>query len=446
MSCTAFVYKLHNGDHTKMITVNEIRKKLTEQESAEKLEWLYCCDANTARKHAQRCLRALNGLAGTFGEHERAALFSAPGRTEIGGNHTDHQHGCVLAGSVNYDMIAAAAPNPYKEIRLQSEGYAPCTVSLDDLEKKTAEEGTSISILRGVCREFEKRGAALSGLDLYVISDVPGGSGISSSAAFETLLGTVFNELFMKNGKADAVEIAKIGQRVENEYFGKPCGLMDQMASSVGGVVGIDFKDPENPVVKKIGFDLKKAGLALCILNSGADHADLTEEYAAVPDECRTVANACGCEYLRDVPESVFREKLPQLRKSCSDRAVLRAIHFYHENERVMREMEALEKQDYQQFLNLINESGHSSWEYLQNITPTGAVLHQDVAVTIALAKEALHGNGAVRVHGGGFAGTVQAFVPEKMKEVFIAQMERVLGKGSCFLMAVRPAGGIRLF
>lgn len=428
-----------------MISENELRNKITENETLKKLAWLYCCDESTAAEHAQRYNHVLNGLNETFGTHESAALFSAPGRTEIGGNHTDHQHGCVVAGSVNIDMIAAVGPNTFGQIRLKSEGYEPCAVSLDDLAKKTEEEGTSISILRGTCKAFAERGAVLSGLDIYVTSNVPGGSGISSSAAFETLLGTILNELFMDVDKVDSIEIAKIGQWVENEYFGKPCGLMDQMASSVGGVIAIDFKDPKDPVVRKIEFDLKKAGLALCIIDSGADHADLTDEYAAVPAECKAIAQACGCEYLRDVLKTSFMEKLPEIRKTCSDRAVLRAIHFFDENTRAQQEAEAIEKHEFERFLALVNESGHSSWEYLQNISPAGAVAHQAVAVTIALAKELLNGKGAVRVHGGGFAGTVQAFVPAEMIEGFIKGMDAVLGEGSCHVMAVRPAGGIRI-
>ena len=428
-----------------MISVNEIRSRIRKREALEKLAWLYCCDEKTAESHVERYLHALNGLEESFGIHECAALFSAPGRTEIGGNHTDHQHGCVVAGSVNIDMIAAVGPNTCRKIRLRSEGYEQCEISLDDLAKRTEEEGTSASILRGVCKAYEERGAELSGLDVYVISSVPGGSGISSSAAFETLLGTVINELFMWGKKTDAIEIAKIGQWAENVYFGKPRGLMDQMASSAGGIISIDFKDPSAPAVKKIEFDLKKAGLSLCIINSGADHADLTDEYAAVPEECRAVAEACGCEYLRDVPEELFYEKLPVIRKLCSDRAILRAIHFFDENERAKQEAEAIENREYTRFLELVKESGHSSWEYLQNITPAGEIHHQAVALTIALAKKALQGKGAVRVHGGGFAGTVQAFVPEEMTEEFIAKMETALGRGSCFNMAIRPAGGIRI-
>ncbi|MBR2809895.1 MAG: galactokinase [Solobacterium sp.] len=428
-----------------MISVNTIKTKITDDESRKKLAWLYCCDDHAALDHARRYLHVLNGLEESFGPHECASLFSAPGRTEIGGNHTDHQHGCVVAASVNMDMIAAAGPNSCGRIRLHSEGYEPCAVSLDDLAKKPEEEGTSVSILRGICKAFEERGAALSGLDLYVTSNVPGGSGISSSAAFETLLGTVFNELFMGEKKVSCTEIAIIGQWAENVYFGKPCGLMDQMASSFGGVIGVDFKDPAAPAVKKIEFDLKQAGFALCIINSGADHADLTDEYAAVPSECRAVARACGCEYLRDVPEEVFYAELRQIRSTCSDRAVLRAIHFFDENVRAQQEISAIENHDYREFLRLAEESGHSSWEYLQNITPTGEIRHQAVAVTIALAKKALRGKGAVRVHGGGFAGTVQAFVPEEMTDEFTARMETTLGKGKCFIMSIRPAGGIRI-
>lgn len=411
----------------------------------EKLAWLYCCTNNAVEKYVNRYLHVLDQLDTQYGMHSNAALFSAPGRTEIGGNHTDHQHGCVLAGAVNIDMIAAVSNNNLNLLRVTSEGYDPYVIDLTDLEKKTEEENTSLSILRGTCRAFSERGAKLSGLDIYIASNVPKGSGVSSSAAFEVLIGTIFNELFMERNKVSPIEIAQIGQWVENVYFGKPCGLMDQMASSVGGVVGIDFADPSKPVVTAIDMDLTEAGLCLCILDSGADHADLTDEYAAVPADCRLVAKLCGGNVLRDVPHSEFIKNLPNLREQCSDRAILRTIHFYNDNLRAQKEAEALKKKDYNTFLQLISESGHSSWEYLQNITPPGAVEQQAVGLTIALAKELLNGKGAVRVHGGGFAGTVQAFVPTELASDFRTQFEYVMGENSCHIMAIRPVGGYRL-
>ncbi len=428
-----------------MKSVKELKKELAEGTFARKLAWLYCCGEEFTAHYADRYIHVLNGLETEFGCHETAALFSAPGRTEIGGNHTDHQHGRVLVGSVNIDMIAAVGTNDLGQLRLKSEGYDLCVIDLSDLEKKKSEENTSPAILRGTCAGFAQRGAKLSGLDVYVASNVPKGSGVSSSAAFEVLVGTILNELFLEDRRVSPIEIAQIGQWVENVYFGKPCGLMDQMASSVGGVVGIDFADPAQPAVAKINFDLSAAGLALCILDSGADHADLTDEYAAVPAECKAVAKVCGGEVLREVPYETFLAKIPQCRKACSDRAVLRAFHFYADNDRVEKQVFALVNQDYEAFLRLVNESGHSSWEYLQNITPVGAIQQQAVGLTIAVAKVILNGRGAVRVHGGGFAGTVQAFVPLDMVAKFKKEVEMILGENACHVMDIRPVGGIRL-
>lgn len=428
-----------------MKSVMDLKQRLQSGALAEKLGWLYCCAAENSSGYADRYLHVLEQLDAQYDVHEAAALFSAPGRTEIGGNHTDHQHGCVLAGSVNIDMIAAVGENDLNQLRLISEGYAPFVIDLNDLDKKDEEENTSYAILRGTCKAFADRGAKLKGLDVFVASNVPKGSGVSSSAAFEVLIGTIFNELFMGENKVSPIEIAQIGQWVENVYFGKPCGLMDQMASSVGGVVGIDFADPAKPIVTAIDMNLADAGLCLCILDSGADHADLTDEYAAVPADCRQVAALCGGEVLREVPYEVFLKNIPNLRGNCTDRAILRAIHFYHDNRRAQLEAEALKIKDYSTFLKLINESGHSSWEYLQNITPAGAVNQQAVGLTIALTKELLCGDGAVRVHGGGFAGTVQAFVPAEKAEQFKADFEAVMGESSCHVMAIRPVGGYRL-
>ena len=369
--------------------------------------------------------------------------FSAPGRTEISGNHTDHQHGCVLAAAVNLETVAQVEMNGTDLIRIQSEGYPLVEVDLNDFTVHEEEKNTTAALIRGVAAAFSQRGAELRGFDAKVHSTVLPGSGLSSSAAFEVLMGTICNELFFGK-QLNAVEIAQIGQYAENVYFGKPCGLMDQTASSVGGMVFIDFENPDSPVVERIDFDFAAAGHALCIIDSGADHADLTEEYAAIPGELNKVSAFFGKEVLRDIPEAVFFAALPELRHQVPDRAILRAIHFYQENSRVQRQAQALRDGEFDTFLGLVSESGRSSWMYLQNITPTGATEHQDVAVALALCDTLLQGRGAYRVHGGGFAGTVQAFVPLDMVDSFKEGMERVLGEGNCHVLSIRPEGGIR--
>ena len=417
------------------------KQELSDGVHAARLASLYCCaPAETASK-AARYAAVLDGLEKTFGSHAEAGLYSAPGRTEIGGNHTDHQHGRVLAGSVNIDMIAAAAPNDKNQLRVQSEGYDLCVIDLNNLEARKEEENTTAALLRGECAAFTQRGAKLAGLDVYISSNVPKGSGVSSSAAFEVLIGVILNDCFMAE-KVSPIVIAQIGQWAENVYFGKPCGLMDQMASSVGNIITIDFASPAKPVVEPVAVDFSKAGLALCILDSGADHADLTDEYAAIPAECRAVAAVCGGEVLRDVPFETFLAKLPECRRQCGDRAVLRAFHIYADNDRVAKQVAALRDDDFDTFLRLVNESGRSSWEYLQNVIPAGYKEHQEVGVTIAAAKHLLGGKGAVRVHGGGFAGTVQAFVPVEMLAEFKAGMEAILGEGRCHVLSIRPEGG----
>ena len=369
--------------------------------------------------------------------------FSAPGRTEISGNHTDHQHGCVLAAAVNLETVAEVTLNGTEIIRVSSEGYAPVEIDLRDLSIHEEEKNTTAALIRGVAASFAKRGAQLQGFDAKVRSTVLPGSGLSSSAAFEVLIGTICNELFFDKGLT-AVEIAQIGQWAENVYFGKPCGLMDQTASSVGGMVFIDFADPANPVVEKLDFDFGKAGHALCIIDSGADHADLTDEYAAIPAEMKAVARLLGKEVLRDVPEAEFFAAIPQIRGKVPDRAILRAVHFYQENKRVQAQAQALRENDFAEFLRLTGESGRSSWMYLQNITPAGAIDHQEVAVTLALCDSLLNGRGAFRVHGGGFAGTVQAFVPLDLLNAFKTGIESVLGADACHVLTIRPEGGIR--
>ena len=391
-----------------------------------------------------RFRRLLDGLTETFGPQTAAAVFSAPGRSEIGGNHTDHQHGRVLAGSVDLDIIAAVVPNNKNVIRIQSEGFPMDVVELDDLEIREEEKNTSQAIIRGIAAWFKGQGCALEGFDAYTTSNVLKGSGLSSSAAFEVLVGSVINSLFFES-RCTPVQIAQIGQYAENVYFGKPSGLLDQMGCSVGGMVTIDFQDNANPVVERLDFDFASAGHALCIIDSGADHADLTDEYAAVTMELKEICAHFGKNVLREVPEEEFYAALPVLRRKAGDRAVLRAVHVYDENRRVEGQVAALRQNDFQTFLALIRASGLSSWRYLQNVVPAGYTHHQEVAFALAMAERLLDGRGACRVHGGGFAGTVQAFVPLDMLDGFKAEMERILGGGSCHVLTVRPVGGVRL-
>ena len=367
--------------------------------------------------------------------------FSAPGRSEICGNHTDHQHGRVLAAAVNLETTAEVTLNGTDEIRVFSQGYAPVSVKLQDLSIRPEEVNTTAALVRGIAAAFIQRGAVLEGFDAHVQSTVLPGSGLSSSAAFEVLIGTILNTLFFRK-KLTPVEIAQIGQWAENVYFGKPCGLMDQTASAVGGLVYIDFADPKQPVVKKVDFDFENAGHALCIIDSGASHADLTDEYAAIPGEIKAVAAQFGKDVLSHVEETEFYAQLPRLRQVCGDRAVLRCIHFYQENARVAKLVQALEEKDFDQFLQLIKESGRSSYMYLQNVIPAGEIQHQEVGIALALCQQYLQGRGAYRVHGGGFAGTVQAFVPLDILDEFKAGMEAALGQGACHVLSIRSQGG----
>lgn len=409
----------------------------------EMLDRLY---GKTRREEARdRCEAVIAGFTKTF-ESQPEALFSAPGRTELGGNHTDHQHGRVLAAGVDLDILAAAAPNQSGMIRIQSQGYPLIVVDLHELAPKAGEENTSAALIRGVAARMAALGCPLqnAGLDAYMVSSVPGGSGLSSSAAFEVLIGTMLNDLFW-GGRCTPVEIAQIGQYAENVFFGKPCGLMDQTASSVGGVVAIDFADTAHPAVEQIGLDLTAQGYALCILDSGAGHADLTSEYAAITDELKAVCRCFGKEVLREVPEEEFLAALPEVRKAAGDRAVNRAFHIYAENRRAEAEAQALRDGDFDRFLALVRDSGRSSAMYLQNVIPTGQTTAQELMVTIALCESILAGRGAVRVHGGGFGGTAQAFVPLDMLETFKEKTEAALGAGSCHVVTIRPVGGARV-
>ena len=394
---------------------------------------------------AQDRIKALNaGFEAAFGGTP-TRYFSAPGRTEISGNHTDHQRGRVLAAAVNLDMQAAVRPNGTDTIRILSQGYPMSVVSLQELEPKAEEINSTPALIRGVAARFVQLGCKVEGFDAYMESTVLPGSGLSSSAAYEVLIGTIINHLFF-DAKVSQPEIAMIGQYAENVFFGKPCGLMDQMASAVGGMVTIDFEDKENPVIQPVGFDFASCGHALCIIDSRASHADLTDEYAAITVELKNICAHFGKDVLRQIDAADFYAAIPALREKCGDRAVMRAIHIYRENARVPQQVAALQAGDFDRFLQMEKESGYSSYMYLQNVIPAGYTRHQDMAIALALCEQYLQGKGAFRVHGGGFAGTVQAFVPFELLESFRAGIDGVLGEGACHVLSIRPQGGVEAF
>ncbi len=388
--------------------------------------------------------KAVKSFAELYGYCEDIFLFSAPGRTEIGGNHTDHNHGKVLAASVNLDIIAVVVPTDDNVITIKSEGYPEDVINLADLSVNPNERNTSAALIRGVADGFAKNGFGIGGFKAYMTSDVLKGSGLSSSAAFEVLIGTVLNHLY--NSKTvDAVNIAKIAQYAENEHFGKPSGLMDQMASSVGGIITIDFEDTASPIIQKIDFDFKAVKHRLCIVDVGGNHANLTHEYAAITTEMKEISTALGVSHLRQTDYEALLPAIPALREQYGDRAVLRALHFFSDNERVEKQVNALQNGDFETFKQLVMESGHSSFEYLQNIYPAGATEKQEMALALALAQKVLGDKGAWRVHGGGFGGTTQNFVPEELVEEFTKTMESVFGKGSCHVLSIRPCGSVCL-
>lgn len=418
--------------------LNEWKEQVTTAGFIDKIRPLY---AEKAEKNALRYSALLELYEKTFSSDDEITLFSAPGRTEIGGNHTDHERGRVLAASVDLDTIAAVSLTGDNRISILSEGYPMCTIDLDDLAVRESEMNTTAALIRGVAAKFASLGCRVGGFRAVAASTVLPGSGLSSSAAFEVLIGNIINHMFFED-RVDAVKIAQIGQYAENVYFGKPSGLMDQMASSVGNLITIDFEDPENPVINRLNVDFEKSGLKLCIINCWASHADLTGEYAAIPVEEQKVAGYFGKKVLREVSREAFMDAIPELRKEFGDRAVLRCMHFYGDNERVPQQVEALEKGEICRFLELVKESGRSSWMYLQNIVPLGANEHQEMAIALALCDELLEGEGAFRVHGGGFAGTCQAFVPEEKINAFTQRMDQLLGEGSCHVLNIRPVGG----
>ena len=400
--------------------------------------------SSQAEAQKQRYKSAVTAFAEHFGSIGEHRFFSAPGRTEICGNHTDHNHGKVFAASVNLDVIAVVEPTKDDKIVIKSEGFPEDVVDISDTEVKDSEKNSSASLIRGVAAGFKNAGFKVGGFKAYTTSNVLKGSGLSSSAAFEVLIGTIFSYLY-NEGKVSAVKIAQIAQHAENVYFGKPSGLMDQMASSVGGFITIDFKDTENPVIDAISYDFAASGYNLCIVDTKGNHADLTPEYAAIPVEMKSVAKFFGKSELRDITKEQLIENIAEVRKACGDRAVARAFHFFDDNERVGKEAAALRGGDINGFLKLVTESGNSSFKYLQNIFATKAPAEQGLVIGLYMSENILAGRGAVRVHGGGFAGTIQAFVPSDMTEEYAEKMEKVFGKGSCYILRLREQGAVKV-
>ena len=428
------------------MNVVQLKQKLRGETACETLGRLYGGVAGEVQREVERYERLLETFVERFPSAARAdvTFLTAPGRTEIGGNHTDHNNGRVLAAAVHLDTIAVAAPTRDSIVTVQSEGYGePFVVDTRDLGRRDAERGNSAALIRGVGSRLHERGRRVGGFQACVTSEVGVGSGLSSSAAFEVLIGAVFNH-FHNDGKVGPREIALAGRYAENHFFGKPCGLMDQMTSAVGGFVTIDFADPTNPEVRRVRFDLAASGLSLVVTNTGGDHADLTPEYASVRDEMRAVARALGGEFLGDVSRERLVERLGDLRAQAGDRAILRAFHFFADNERVIKQVAALESDNVERFLALVNESGQSSWMLLQNCYIPGAV-EQGVALGLALSESILGRRGAWRVHGGGFAGTILAFVPDELVESYVSGMEATFGKGSARILRVRQSGAARV-
>lgn len=412
------------------------------QEGAERLASLYGRDENTLAAQRVRYAKLIERHEARFGRADGdICFFSAPGRTEIGGNHTDHNLGRVLAAAVNLDTVAAVTKSADGVIVVDSEGYRPITVDTADLSVREDELGTTAALIRGVAARMTELGYKVGGFHAAVTSNVLRGSGLSSSAAFEVLMAAILDGLY--NGWVlDAKERAQIAQRAENLHFGKPCGLMDQMASSVGGLVTIDFKDP-TPVVEALPYDFKAKGYSLVVVNTGGDHGDLTDDYAAIPAEMKAVAAQFGRKVLREIDPAEMEAAIPKLRGKVSDRAILRALHFYDDNARVPMQVAALRQDDLGAFLSLVIESGESSWKLLQNVY--ARPLEEQMALALELSRRVLKGSGAWRVHGGGFAGTIQAFVPDSLLDAYVKKLEASFGAGACTVLSIRPEGAVMM-
>ena len=419
----------------------ELKKYISDDNMKEKLMDIYL-DKDRIDYQKERYIKAVTAFEELYGLQE-VRIVSAPGRTEVGGNHTDHQHGQVLAASINDDAIAVCSVTDNNTINIKSEGYDKITIALDDISKKSDEEGTTPALIKGVLAGCKDRGYKIGGFNAYITSDVLGGSGLSSSAAFETVIGNILSHLY-NNGGIDAVTIAIIGQYAENVYFGKPCGLMDQMACSVGSLCHIDFIDPKKPKFERIELDMDSMGYSLCITDTKGSHADLTPDYAAVPAEMKSVAAFFGKEVLTDISEADVIDNISAIRKKLGDRAALRAMHFYEENKRVVIESEALKSGDFDAFLKTVKASGDSSYKFLQNVYTNNDITHQNISIALCISEMVLDEEfGVCRVHGGGFAGTIQAFVKNEKVAEYKTALDKVFGEGSCSILKIRKYGGM---
>ena len=423
--------------------VKELINAINNNEFDANLKAVYVTDeAVCAQK--PRYIETLNTFGELFGYDRDVCIMSAPGRTEVCGNHTDHNNGKVLAASINLDAIAVVSKNDDMTIRVKSKGHKMNVVDLNNLEPDEKRYGDSTTLVQGVAAGIKNLGFDVKGFDACTTSDVMGGSGLSSSAAFEVLLGTVLSYLY-NDGKVSEVDIAKVAQYAENVFFGKPCGLLDQMASSVGTFVTIDFKSTTEPIIKKVNFDFSKSGHSLCIVDTHGNHSDLTDDYAAVRGEMEAVAKAMGKNVLREISYEEFFESIPELQEKVNDRALLRAIHFYNENKRVDSAIECLENGDFEGFKDIIIDSGISSFTLNQNVFTPKNPTEQKLSLALAVSEEILKGRGAWRVHGGGFAGTIQAFVPNDLLDTYKTTMEKIFGQGNCYVLIIRPVGGTQV-
>ncbi len=421
-----------------MKTVQQLIAAFENKQYDQRLMQLYG-DESRLEQERTRYIQALQTYQSLYG-NEEVRIFYSSGRIEVSGHHTDHQHGRVLAASINLDTIAIVSKTHDQVVQVVSDDFQIDPIQVNDTEFKEVKED-SASLIRGVIEGFKNEGWNVGGFHAYMTSEVIVGAGLSSSASFEVLIGTILSYEY-NEGKVGMVDIAKIAQYAENVYFGKPCGLMDQCACAVGGLITIDFKDPKDPDVKAVNLNFDDFELSLCIVDTKGSHADLTHEYAAIPNEMKKVARFFEKEVLRDVDVQQFYDNLPQVRKQTGDRAVLRAIHFFDENDRVVRMVEALEQKEKEKFEEGIRDSGNSSYKYLQNVFAASDPQNQAVSLALALSEQILNGHGVCRVHGGGFAGTIQAFVENDFVQTYKEKIEHVFGKDSCHILKIRPEGG----
>ena len=427
-----------------MTPIHKILEALNSGKTDALFKKLYGNKPGAVQKQGERYLKAIEEFKALYPGQTDIQLFSSPGRTEVGGNHTDHNGGRILAAAVDLDIIAVAAKNDLQDVRVKSEGYSQDLVSLDQLSPVESEKYSSAALARGVCARFNQLGYKIGGFDAYATSSVPKGSGLSSSAAYEVLVAVIENSLYNNSG-IDPVLLAQISQFSENNFFGKPCGLMDQTTCAVGGFVTIDFKDFSHPIVKKVDFDFAASGFSMVIVDTGGNHADLNDDYTALEHEMKAVARAFGGQVLREFSAAKVLENLAYLRTKVNDRAILRALHFYGDDQRVVDQVKALEANNFNEFLQMIIDSGYSSWMWCQNCYSHKNIEEQGISIGLAASENILKGRGAWRVHGGGFAGTIQAFVPNDLLEKYVHEMNTIFGTGVCHELMIRPLGGVQL-